>query len=146
MILLLYQTYKNDLGKGSGQVTDSVMDIINISTYNHLIVNGKQMIQMPKGGEYVPFKIYEGKLKLPFMIYADFESILQSENNEKQNPGESYTNKYENTLLAFMAKNLYVLNLNLNFYLKLNLVNLLLNLTQVKMLFTILSISNVLIL
>ena len=105
------------------------MDIINISTYNHLIVNGKQMIQMPKGGEYVQFKIYEGKLKLPFMIYADFESILQSENNEKQNPGESYTNKYENTLLAFMAKNSYVLNLNLNFYLKLNLVNLLLNLT-----------------
>ena len=30
------------------------------------------------------------------MIYADFESMLVSENNEKQNPDESYTNKYKN--------------------------------------------------
>ena len=29
------------------------------------------------------------------MIYADFESILVPENNEKQNPDESYTNKYQ---------------------------------------------------
>ena len=31
----------------------------------------------------------------PFMIYADFESILLPEDNEKQNPKESYTNKYQ---------------------------------------------------
>ena len=30
------------------------------------------------------------------MIYADFESILVSENNEKQNPDESYTSKHKN--------------------------------------------------
>ena len=29
------------------------------------------------------------------MIYADFESILVPENNGKQNPGESYTSKYQ---------------------------------------------------
>ena len=29
------------------------------------------------------------------MIYVDFESILVPENNGKQNPGESYTNKYQ---------------------------------------------------
>ena len=29
------------------------------------------------------------------MIYADFESILVSEYNGKQNPNESYTNKYK---------------------------------------------------
>ena len=29
------------------------------------------------------------------MIYTDFESILVPENNEKQNPKESYTNKYQ---------------------------------------------------
>ena len=29
------------------------------------------------------------------MIYADFESILVPENNGKQNPNESYTNKYQ---------------------------------------------------
>ena len=31
----------------------------------------------------------------PFMIYADFESILAPEKNGKQNPNESYTNKYQ---------------------------------------------------
>ena len=29
------------------------------------------------------------------MIYVDFESILVPENNGKQNPGESYTIKYQ---------------------------------------------------
>ena len=29
------------------------------------------------------------------MIYADFESILVPEDNEKQNPDESYINKYQ---------------------------------------------------
>ena len=36
------------------------------------------------------------KIKPPFMIYANFESILVPENNGKQNPGESYKNKYQN--------------------------------------------------
>ena len=29
------------------------------------------------------------------MIHVDFESILAAENNEKQNPGEFYTNRYQ---------------------------------------------------
>ena len=33
------------------------------------------------------------KIKSPFMIYADFESILVPEDNGKQNPSESYTNE-----------------------------------------------------
>ena len=35
------------------------------------------------------------KQRLPFMIYADFESILVPEDNEEQNPNVSYTNKYQ---------------------------------------------------
>ena len=34
--------------------------------------------------------------KLPSMISASFESILIPENSGKQNPDESYTNKYQN--------------------------------------------------
>ena len=49
---------------------------------------------MPKRGEYVKFKNYERKLKSPFIIYPDFESILVPENNGKQNPEESCANKY----------------------------------------------------
>ena len=56
-------------------------------------INGKQIVKMPKKGEYVKFKNFERKVKSPFMIYADFESILLSEDNVKQNQSESYTNK-----------------------------------------------------
>ena len=58
-------------------------------------VNGKQTIKIPKKGEYVKFKNFVRKIKSPFMIYADFESILVPEDNRKQNPNESYTNKYK---------------------------------------------------
>ena len=50
---------------------------------------------MHKKGEYVTFKNFERKIKSPFMIYADFNSILVPEDNGKQNPNESYTNKYQ---------------------------------------------------
>ena len=50
---------------------------------------------MPQKGECARFKNYERKLKSPFMIYADFECILVSEDNRKQNPDESYTKKYQ---------------------------------------------------
>ena len=49
---------------------------------------------MPKNGEHVKLKNYDRKIKSPFMIYADFESILVPEDNGKQNTKESYTNKY----------------------------------------------------
>ena len=50
---------------------------------------------MPKKGEYVKFINFERKIKSLFMIYADFESILVLEVNGRQNPKESYTNKYQ---------------------------------------------------
>ena len=50
---------------------------------------------MPKKGEWIKFKNYEIKPKSPFTIYADFERILVLEDSEKQNPKESYINKYQ---------------------------------------------------
>ena len=44
-------------------------------------INGKQTIKMPKKGEYIKFKNFERKIKSPFLIYADFESILVPEDN-----------------------------------------------------------------
>ena len=57
--------------------------------------NGKQMIKMSKKVEHVLFKSCGRKIKLPFMIYVDFESVLVSEDNGKQNSDESYTSKYQ---------------------------------------------------
>ena len=45
--------------------------------------------------EYVNFKNYERIIKSPFIIYVDFESISVPEDNGKQNPEESYANKYQ---------------------------------------------------
>ena len=55
------------------------------------------MIKMPKKGGYVRFKNYERKIKLQFMIYADFGTILVTEDNgkQKQNLDDSYTKKYK---------------------------------------------------
>ena len=50
---------------------------------------------IPKKGQYVKSKNYERKIKSPFIIYGDFESILLPDDNGKQNPEESYTNKYQ---------------------------------------------------
>ena len=50
---------------------------------------------MPRKGEYVKLKNFGRKIKSPFTIYAGFESILVPEDNRKQNPNESYTNKYQ---------------------------------------------------
>ena len=46
-------------------------------------INGK--VKMLKKGEYIKFKSYERKIKLPFMIYGNFEVILVPEDNGKKN-------------------------------------------------------------
>ena len=78
--------------------------------------------------EFPIFKIYERKIKSPFIIHAEFEAILVSENNEKPNPEESYTNTYQKKLLVVMNMNQYVLVISF--------VSLLKH-TQVKIQFTI---------
>ena len=53
-------------------------------------------MKMPKKVKLLNLKIMR-IIKSPFMIYADFESVLLvPENNKKQNPDVSYTNKYQN--------------------------------------------------
>ena len=84
---------------------------------------------MPKKGEHVKFKHFERKIKLPFMIYADFESTLICEDNGKQNPNESYTNKYQKHVACSWGYKLVCVYDNFS-----NL----LNHTQAKMLFKIL--------
>ena len=50
---------------------------------------------MPKKGEYNKFENFGRKIKSTFMIYAYFESIPVPEDNGRQSPNESYTNKYQ---------------------------------------------------
>ena len=52
-------------------------------------------LKLPRKDEYVRLKNYKRKIKLTYMIYADFKSILVPEDNRKQNPDGTYTNKYQ---------------------------------------------------
>ena len=61
---------------------------------------------MPKKGEYVKFKNHEKKTKSPFIIYADFKSMLVPDDNGKQNPEESYPNKYQKHIACSYGYNL----------------------------------------
>ena len=64
-------------------------------------LNSRKRIIMPKKDEYINFRPLQRKIKLPLIIYADFESIPVPKDNGKQNLNESYTNK--NMLLVVMA-------------------------------------------
>ena len=57
--------------------------------------NGNQRIIIPEKDKYVKFRNYGRRIKSPFTIYADFESILVPKDNGKQNSKQSYTNKYQ---------------------------------------------------
>jgi len=46
---------------------------------------------MPKEGEVVKFKNHERKLKHPFVLYADFESIINPIHGCKPNSDNSFT-------------------------------------------------------
>ena len=65
-------------------------------------VNSKQKIIIPKKDEYVKFKNYERKMKSPFIIYADFESLVK-EDNGKQNLKSLIQKNIKNILLAVIA-------------------------------------------
>ena len=62
---------------------------------------------MLKKCEHVKFRNYESKMKLSFITYADFQSILVLEGNGKQNAEEAYRSKnlFKSILLAVMAIN-----------------------------------------
>ena len=58
-------------------------------------INIKSRIIIPKKGKNVKIRNFSRKINPPFINYTDFENILVPENNGKQNPEESYTEKYQ---------------------------------------------------
>ena len=63
-------------------------------------INGKQTIKMHQKVAYIEVKNLGRKIKLPFIIYQDFESTIVPEHNETQNPNESYINKYQKRIVC----------------------------------------------
>ena len=70
-----------------------------------LKLNGKQTIKIPKMGEYITFRNFERKKNSPFMIYADFESVLVPEGNESKIWMNLLPTNIENMLLVIIVIN-----------------------------------------
>ena len=78
--------------------------ILNNHLENCLIINKKQNIIMPKFGSKIFFKNYFKMIKSPFVIYCDFESILEPIDVAKQDEKTtSYTTGYQNHLISSYA-------------------------------------------
>ena len=75
-------------------VEENIFAVIVCKLTLHLIAN-KELKYLKKASLLNSKFMKKKKIKLPFIIYADFESILVPEDNGKQNPEESYTNKYQ---------------------------------------------------
>ena len=84
----------------------STEEILNCNVKDCFNIRHKERIKMPKKSEYVKYKNCERKIKLPFMVYADFESILVLGDNGKQNPEKSYMNKYQKHVASSYGYNL----------------------------------------
>ena len=65
---------------------------------------------MAKKGKFKKLKNHERKTKSTFMFYKDFESILVPEDNEKQNPEESYMSKYQKHIACSYGYKLVCVN------------------------------------
>ena len=52
-------------------------------------------IKLPKEGETIEFKNYNRSVRVPFVIYADFEAITEKIDSCSPNPEESYTEQYQ---------------------------------------------------
>ena len=54
-----------------------------------------QKIELPEPGTMLSFKNYSRKMRVPFVVYADFESFIKPIDTCQPNPNTSYTNKYQ---------------------------------------------------
>ncbi|XP_065662849.1 uncharacterized protein LOC136085468 [Hydra vulgaris] len=55
-------------------------------------------IELPQQGSTMQFNQYNKSMRIPFVIYADFESFIKPINTCTPNPNESYTKKYQKHL------------------------------------------------
>ena len=76
-----------------------------------LVINGKQNVKLEEG--FISFKNYSKQIHVPFKIYADFECILKTVDNDIINNDISYTRKYQDHILVVLLIKLCMLIINI---------------------------------
>ena len=61
--------------------------------YGYCIDNETVRVEMPKLGSVIEFYDGQNQFKVPFIMYADFEAMLEPIQGSSPNPNESYTKK-----------------------------------------------------
>ena len=62
---------------------------------NYMVINGEQAIRMPNEVNMVQFKNHHKQMPVPFVIYADFETITEKVSGCQLDDAKSYTDKYQ---------------------------------------------------
>ena len=57
--------------------------------------NSACKIEVPNQGKTIEFKNHKKSMRVPFVIYADFEAITEKIDSATPNPEKSYTEKYQ---------------------------------------------------
>ena len=70
--------------------------VLNNHIPDCIVINGTQAVQMPNKKSKVEFTNFGRKLKVPFVIYADFEAITEKIDTCENNPKISSSLKYQN--------------------------------------------------
>ena len=78
--------------------THSMKKKIWMNIENTVIQTEEVIIDMPKEeNKYIYFNNFNNKMKVPFVIYADFESCLIAIHTCSPDKIKSFTNKYQTT-------------------------------------------------
>jgi len=52
-------------------------------------------VELPKPSTILKYEHYNRQMRVPFVIYADFESCIKPIDTCQPNPNNSYTNRYQ---------------------------------------------------
>ena len=80
-------------------------DVLKYHINDCFKINDNQRIKMPMKSEYVKFRNYDRKIKSPFMIYSDFESVLVLKIMKIKIQTSFIQTNIKNMLLVVMATN-----------------------------------------
>ena len=64
------------------------------------ICQSNEFIEMPKEGAFLKLENHIRSQKMPFVIYADFESLVEPISGCQTNPNECFTNQFQKLNLA----------------------------------------------
>ena len=70
-------------------------DVLNKHKTICMTINGKQAVKMPEKGKTIKFQNYHRQLPVPFVIYAEFEAIIEKIQRCQPNNDKSYNEAYQ---------------------------------------------------